>query len=103
MVDSGKQQLFGTKKHAALSSTCRRCEFLPLCNGGCPKDRVGMNGTEENNWLCSGYKAFYEESQPYFSAMADALRHHFPASEYRRFMKSTVNTAGSRWTGEVLT
>jgi hypothetical protein len=55
-----------------------------------------MNGTEENNWLCPGYKAFYKESQLYFSAMAEALRHHFPAGEYQRFMKSAVNTTDSR-------
>lgn len=88
MVESEKQRSFGEKKYTALSSTCRRCEFLHLCNGGCPKDRIGGNGREEINWLCLGYKAFFKESSPYFSAMADALLHRFPASEYRRFMKT---------------
>jgi uncharacterized protein len=86
MLKSEKQRLFGKIKRHALSSACRRCEFLRLCNGGCPKDRIRMNGSEEKNWLCSGYKAFHRESSPYFSAMADALRHRLPACEYPRFM-----------------
>ncbi|MDR0439494.1 MAG: anaerobic sulfatase maturase [Candidatus Accumulibacter sp.] len=98
MTESEEQRLFGKMKYIALSSACRRCEFLHLCNGGCPKDRIDINGEEENNWLCSGYKAFYKESLPYFSAMADALRHHFPASEYQRFMIHAADAAGSRRT-----
>jgi uncharacterized protein len=96
MAASERQQSFGRKKQAALSSTCQRCEFLHLCNGGCPKDRIGRDGAEETHWLCSGYKAFYEESLPYFSAMAEALRHRFPASEYPRFMNPAVDAAASR-------
>jgi uncharacterized protein len=92
MTNSEEQRAFGREKHAALAPGCRHCEFLRLCNGGCPKDRVGTDGVKEN-WLCSGYKAFYKESLPYFSAMADALRNHFPASEYQRFIKYAADTA----------
>ena len=96
LAESERQRAFGREKQTTLSSTCRRCEFLPLCNGGCPKDRIGRDGAEKTHWLCSGYKAFFEESLPYFSAMAEALRHRFPASEYPRFMNPAADAAASR-------
>ena len=87
MVESERQRVFGEKKCGALPLDCRQCEFLHLCNGGCPKDRANRDGSGEANWLCPGYKAFYRETAPYFAAMAEALLHHMPASEYQRFLK----------------
>ena len=86
MIDSPFQLVFGQNKSAALPETCRNCQFLTLCNGGCPKDRLIETDSGKLNWLCSGYRAFYQESAPYFAAMASALRQHLPASEYKRFL-----------------
>lgn len=86
MVDSSFQRNFGQNKSATLPGTCRTCQFLTSCFGGCPKDRLIVTDSGKLNWLCSGYKVFYQETAPYFRVMADCLRQHLPASEYQRFL-----------------
>jgi uncharacterized protein len=86
MVDSPAQRAFGLAKSATLPEACRGCDYLRFCHGGCPKDRLLPTDSGALNWLCSGYKAFYRETAPYFMAMAEASRHRLPASEYQRFL-----------------
>ena len=86
MVDSPFQRTFGQDKFATLPDLCRNCQFLTFCFGGSPKDRLIATDSGKLNWLCSGYKAFYQETAPYFAAMAAALQKRLPASEYQRFL-----------------
>lgn len=86
MADSEIQRTFGQQKSSALPDACRQCPYLNRCFGGCPKDRLIGTASGKLNWLCAGYKAFYQETSPYFSAMAAALRRRLPASEYTRFL-----------------
>ena len=85
MIDAPLQRAFRENKSAKLPDECRRCAFVKFCSGGCPKDRLIATDSGPLNVLCSGYKAFYEETAPYFEAMAKALRRNMPASEYWRF------------------
>lgn len=61
LIDSPVQRHFGDDKRDKLPSQCRSCSWLPVCNGGCPKDRFALadNGESELNYLCSGLKQFY--------------------------------------------
>ena len=86
MADSTFQITFGQDKSAMLPDACRYCQFLNFCHGGCPKDRLIATDSSKLNWLCSGYRAFYQETAPYFAAMAAALQKRLPASEYQRFL-----------------
>ena len=86
MVDSPFQRAFGKNKFSTLPDLCRNCQFLAFCFGGCPKDRLIATESGGLNWLCSGYKAFYEETAPYFVAMAAALQRRLPVSAYQRFL-----------------
>jgi uncharacterized protein len=88
MVDSPFQRAFGQNKSTTLPEACRNCQFLSFCHGGCPKDRLIATDSGKLNWLCSGYMAFYQETAPYFLAMAKALHQRLPASEYQRFLAS---------------
>jgi uncharacterized protein len=60
-----RQRAFGEAKRASLPAQCvgsadaPGCDWLRLCNGGCPKDRV-----EGVNLLCEGYKAFFAHAAP---------------------------------------
>jgi len=65
LVDSDFQKGFGEMKRSGLAEKCRACEFLPACNGGCPKDR-DANGL---NVLCAGYEKFFAHSKPFFAEM----------------------------------
>ena len=47
---SPKRQVFGNLK-ADLPQACRECDWLSVCRGGCPKDRV-LGETPRSNYLC---------------------------------------------------
>lgn len=66
MVASPEQRKFGDDKRDKLTAQCKRCEVLPLCNGGCPKDRFSLSSDGEpgQNYLCSGLYQFYKHTQP---------------------------------------
>ncbi|MDO5562552.1 MAG: anaerobic sulfatase maturase [Synergistaceae bacterium] len=50
---------FGTHK-AELTQECEECRWLPLCRGGCPKDRfLPTADGKYKNYLCAGYKKFF--------------------------------------------
>jgi len=56
LVASEKQRSFGSSKQTTLPGTCRECDVLFACNGGCPKDRflATPNGEPGLNYLCAG-------------------------------------------------
>ncbi len=62
---------FANAKHQRLSRDCRSCEFLTLCNGGCPKHRFALSSDNkpEQNYFCHGYQTFFAYSKPYFQLM----------------------------------
>ena len=86
LVDGKFQRQFGEDKFAALPKQCRACPELRFCHGGCPEDRLIPAEGGKLNWLCEGYQRFFRETAPYFSAMAQALRHGRLAADYPRFM-----------------
>ena len=57
---------FGDAKRDALPKECRECEWLLVCNGGCPKDRFELSNTGEPglNYLCGGLKRFFSYARP---------------------------------------
>lgn len=40
---------------------CSKCNYLPICNGGCPIQRIKNRFEGEHNNCCSYYKGFLEE------------------------------------------
>ena len=75
MMFSEKQLRFGTDKRDTLPQQCLECEFLKLCNGECPKNRIATDkyGNEGLNYLCQGYKMFFKHTMPYMKFMANEL------------------------------
>ena len=76
LVDSERQEQFGRDKEATLPDLCRRCPVRFVCNGGCPKDRflVTPDGRPGLNYLCAGYRAFFQAIDPAMRAMAIEVR-----------------------------
>ena len=66
LVDLPAQQKFGEIKSGSLPARCRSCEWLNVCNGGCPKDRFDMSvdGEPGLNHLCSGLQSFFSYVRP---------------------------------------
>lgn len=60
MIEDPKQSLFGTSKETSLPAACRQCPYLSLCGGECLKNRL----EDGRNYLCAGYRMFFEHSAP---------------------------------------
>jgi len=61
LVDAPIQRRFGEDKRDQLPAQCRSCQWLAVCNGGCPKDRFALaeNGEPGLNYLCTGLRQFF--------------------------------------------
>jgi len=76
LLESRAQREFGRAKRETLTRTCRSCEVLALCNGECPKNRFARtpDGEMGLNYLCAGYKAFFNRIRPFVDEVAAAWR-----------------------------
>jgi len=75
MVFSQPQLQFGADKRDLLPTQCRQCDYLKMCHGECPKNRIinTENGESGLNYLCKGYMAFFKHTEPYFEIMANVI------------------------------
>jgi uncharacterized protein len=82
MAGSARQQAFGEAKETTLPRYCRECEVRFACNGECPKNRfiTTPDGDPGLNYLCAGYRAFFNHIDPVMQRMAAELRAGRPAA-----------------------
>ena len=82
LANSPRQEQFALDKEQTLPEVCRRCGYLFICNGACPKDRFlsTSDGRPGLNYLCEGYKMFFEHIDPYMKAMATEVQAGRPAA-----------------------
>jgi uncharacterized protein len=75
LLESPSQAAFGQAKQEALPRACQACDVRAMCNGGCPKDRIGdaPDGEPGLNYLCAGYRRFFTHCRPYTLRMAALL------------------------------
>jgi len=80
LVNSAQQRSFGLDKRDSLPRYCRECDVRFACNGECPKHRFisTPDGEPGLNYLCPGYKLFFQHLDPYMKFMANELRHQRP-------------------------
>ena len=86
LVGSARQRSFGAAKLDTLPSQCLGCEVRFVCNGGCPKDRFLTTEAGEPglNYLCGGYRPFFNHVRPAMELMAGELAaHRSPANVMR--------------------
>ncbi|MDX2344091.1 MAG: SPASM domain-containing protein, partial [Acidimicrobiia bacterium] len=86
MVASPQQRAFGSAKRDTLPDQCRGCEVRFMCNGGCPKNR--FTGTADGqpglNYLCDGYRPFFNHIRPAMDFMAAELNARRPPANVMR-------------------
>jgi uncharacterized protein len=77
LAGSEQQQQFGLDKQDSLPRYCRECSVRFACNGECPKHRflTTPDGESGLNYLCAGYKIFFQHIDPYMRFMAEQVRH----------------------------
>jgi uncharacterized protein len=83
MVGSEVQHKFGQDKFDTLPKYCLECPVLFACNGECPKNRFinTPDGQPGLNYLCAGYKAFFQRVDEPMKIMAMLMNTGRPASD----------------------
>jgi uncharacterized protein len=76
MAFSERQKAFGLGKRDTLPAACKRCPYLKLCYGECPKNRIvrSEEGELGMNYLCPGIKAFFSYAQPILVGIGTLLK-----------------------------
>jgi uncharacterized protein len=76
LVSSEQQHKFGQDKFDTLPQYCRDCEVLFACFGECPRNRFiyTPDGEPGLNYLCAGYKLFFNHIDHPMRIMAELLR-----------------------------
>jgi len=74
LVGSAQQRIFQTLK-TRLPGVCQQCPFEFLCHGECPKNRLchTAEGEAGLNYLCEGYRRFFEHSADFMRRMAEQV------------------------------
>ncbi len=75
MMYGERQQRFGLDKDASLPRLCKACPWLFACHGECPKNRFlrTPEGEPGLNYLCKGYRKFFQHVAPYMDFMKQEL------------------------------
>ena len=83
MMYGAQQQTFSKIKRTFLSDQCKECQWLFACHGECPKNRflTDSQGTAGLNYLCTGYKMYFDFVAPYMDYMKHLLEEGKEASE----------------------
>jgi uncharacterized protein len=95
LAASERQRQFGLDKRDTLPRYCRECDVLFACHGECPKNRfceapgspqggagvTAPDGEAGLNYLCAGWKAFFQRANEPIQMMATLMRLGRPASE----------------------
>lgn len=99
MLASQAQQKFGADKRDTLTAQCKRCDVLPLCNGGCPKDRFSLSkdGEPGQNYLCSGLELFFRHTRPAMVAMEQLIKQDRAPFDIMAMVKAQDDRRGPHW------
>jgi uncharacterized protein len=81
-ANSDRQLKFGADKKSTLPQYCRECEVQFACNGECPKNRFieTPSGEAGLNYLCAGYRKFFNHIDPIMRLMAEEVNNQRPAA-----------------------
>jgi len=80
---------FGRNKKDNLPGSCRKCQFLFACHGGCPKNRLiaSLDGETDLNYLCEGYREFFAHIDKPMKFMVQELHAGRAPANVMRFMR----------------
>lgn len=95
LLEHPELRAFGGNKSDQLPRYCRTCEVLAMCNGECPKNRFIQtpDGEEGLNYLCAGYRRFFNHMMPFVQELADLWERQTPD---RRMAQPGAGQAGAR-------
>ncbi len=90
LANSERQREFAAAKEVTLPQYCRACEVRFVCNGECPKNRFRTTPDGETglNYLCEGYRQFFNHIAPVMQMMCEELQAQRPAANVMNRLKS---------------
>ncbi len=82
LLESPAQSAFGQAKLDSLPRICSSCEVRAMCHGECPKNRFLASPDREAGWnyLCPGYRLFFNHARPFVEAVAAEWHRSDPTS-----------------------
>ena len=88
LIASDQQHKFGLDKRDTLPNFCRACNVRFACHGGCPKDRFieTPDGEPGLNYLCAGFKLFFNHIDRPMRIMADLLKQNRAPAEIMQIL-----------------
>lgn len=97
MVASPEQRQFGLEKSTTLPNYCRECEVRFACHGECPKHRFlhTPDGEAGLNYLCAGYKHFFNHIDPAMRTMGQLLAQRRAPAEIMQLLAQQERRNGS--------
>ena len=86
IINNNCHQIFAKNKTDSLPEECNSCQWKILCNGGCQKDRFvpSVSGKKSINYLCKGYKHFFEHTASAMQFMKNEILNRRPPSNIMR-------------------
>lgn len=58
-----------------LADTCRQCQWLPQCHGGCPRTRgSNLGGLAAPDYFCDAYKTFFQYADRRLSQLSRRIQ-----------------------------
>ena len=95
LANSDRQLEFANAKSKTLPQYCLDCEVRFVCNGECPKNRFveTPSGDPGLNYLCEGYRAFFNHIDPWMKKMATEFKANRPVANV---MKNPGKSTGGR-------
>jgi uncharacterized protein len=73
LINKELMEEFSSKK-SALPAQCQSCEFLQLCHGGCPRNRIGENNELAVEYFCQSYKQLYRYAHERMLEVATSVK-----------------------------
>lgn len=98
LASSERQRAFGAAKETTLPRYCRECEVRFACNGECPKNRfiATPDGEPGLNYLCAGYRKFFNHIDPVMKQMAAEVQAGRPAANVMQRLRVERKSAASK-------
>lgn len=58
----------------ALPDECKTCEFLHLCHGGCPRNRLQESNVLDTDYFCESYQQIYRYAHDRMEELAKKIK-----------------------------
>jgi uncharacterized protein len=93
IVKTQRQFDFGIDKRNSLPGYCLQCDVRFACHGECPKHRIlyTTDGEYGLNYLCEGYKNYFNYVQPYMDYMAKELNNKRAPANVMNWIRNKEN------------